>query len=368
MSNGKKLKYSIRTTDRIPVDYARARRAYPKLLYTKNGKSSKVIPVDQARHTASQMRRFLKKFTFTGTADGEADRIEVTLINCDWRWMRSWMPKKKDKISASIIMKHWKSGETTRIFRCGTFLIDNLGMSGPELACTVGATSIPETSSFRATERKKAWKKATLKEIAKKIAARYRMKLVFDGEDFSVGTVEQNDQTDCSFLTELCQEYNYGIKMYKGKLVIYSKKKYEEKGVVGTISRRMLLDFAFETNISGTYTGAKMKYTKADSDEETVVKVGKGNRWFIVSGDADSIAQARRKALAAVNRENEATTTLDITIRGNTRYNETDTVRIRGLYRLSGKYFIDQVIHDIDADSGFTTKLTMHKVQKRVTK
>ncbi len=194
------------------------------------------------------------------------------------------------------------------------------------------------------------------------------MKLVFNGEDFSVGTVEQNEQTDCSFLTELCQEYNYGIKMYKGKLVIYSKKKYEEKGVVGTISRRMLLDFAFETNISGTYTGAKMKYTKADSDEETVVKVGKGNRWFIVSGDADNIAQARRKALAAVNRENEATTTLDLTIRGNTRYNETDTVRIRGLYRLSGKYFIDQVIHDIDADSGFTTKLTMHKVQKRVTK
>ena len=64
----------------------------------------------------------------------------------------------------------------------------------------------------------------------------------------------------------------------------------------------------------------------------------------------------------------QATTTLELTIRGNTRYNETDTVRIRGLYRLSGKYFIDQVIHDIDADSGFTTKLTMHKVQKRVTK
>ena len=168
MSNGKKLKYSIRITDRIPVDYARARRAYPKLIYTKNGKSSKVIPVDQARHTASEMKRFLKKFTFTGTADGEADRIEMTLINGDWRWMRSWMPKKKDKISASIIMKHWKSGETTRTFRCGTFLIDSLGMSGPELACTVGATSIPETSSFRATERKKAWKKATLKEIAKK--------------------------------------------------------------------------------------------------------------------------------------------------------------------------------------------------------
>lgn len=357
MSSSKTKSFvQIKAPGRIPLNYARARRAYPSITYTRNKKKS-----------AAQMRKFLRTFTFTGVADGEADRIEVALINSDWRWMQNWMPRKKDKVTASIVMKQWKQGQKSKRFPCGAFLVDMLTLTGPELTCTIGATSIPETSSFRATEREKSWKKVTLHEVAKKIASRYRMRLVFDGEDFSVGTIEQSGQTDCAFLTSLCQEYAYGIKMFKGKLIIYSKAKYEKKGVVGTITKRMLLDFSYEDNLCGTYTGAKMKYTSSGDDEETTVKVGKGNRWLTVSGNADSVGQARRKALAALNTENEKATTMTITIRGNTRYNETDTVRIRGLYKLSGKYFVDQIVQTIDAESGFTTQLTMHRVRKRVT-
>lgn len=372
----KKLKAVI-VPPRVPDGYARARRAWVNLTYAKNGgnknkiHTSKMVNGKQAfptsgKRSTSKMRKYLKSFTFTGCATGEADRIEVTLINSDWRFMGKWMPRKKDKITAMIIMKQWKKGQLSKKFRCGTFLIDSLSMAGADRTCTIGATSIPEASSFRATERERSWKKVTLKEVAKKIAARYRMDLVFDGPDVSVGTVEQNTETDCAFLTGLCEEYAYGIKMFKGKLIIYSRARYESKGVVGTITKRMMADFDFETNIAGTYTGAKMKYT-SDSDEETTVKVGKGNRWLTVSGSADNIGQARTKALATLNTENEKTTTLNITIRGNTRYNETDTVRIKGLYRLSGKYFIDQVVHTLDAESGFTTQLSMHKVQKRIT-
>lgn len=276
------------------------------------------------------------------------------------------MPREKDKVTAAIVMKHWKKSQKSKQFQCGVFLVDNVGMEGPELTCTVGATSIPETSSFRATERRKSWKKVTLNEVAKKVAARYKMRLVFDGPDIPVGAVEQDGQTDCAFLTNLCREYAYGIKMYKGKLIIYSREKYEKKEAVGTITRGMLLDFNFETNLCGTYTGAKIKYTSSSSDKETAIKVGKGNRWLVVPGDADSVSQAKRKALAALNTENEKATTLTVTMAGNTRFNETDTVKVQGLYRLNGKYFVDEVVHSLDPESGFTTKLSMHKVRKRV--
>lgn len=359
-----KRNYSVLVPVAVPATYARARRAYVNLYYAKNGRT---LSAAEKKKSAKQMRIFLKSFTYTGVADGEADRIEFTLVNSDWRWMRAWMPRKKDKITATIRMSAWKKGERKKAFPCGTFLIDSLGMEGPELTCTVGATSIPEASSFRATERDKSWKKVTLREVAKKIAARYKMDLFFDGDNFSVGTVEQNEQTDCEFLSSLCQEYAYGIKMFKGKLIIYSKAKYEAKKAVGSIKRSMLLDFSWETNIAGTYTGAKMKYTAQESDEETVVKVGKGNRWLTVTGNADSIGQARRKTLAALNTENEKTTTLSVTLRGNTKFCETDTVRICNLCRLDGKYFVDQVVHSLDGTNGFTTRLTMHKVQRRVT-
>lgn len=349
---------------KISSGYARARRAYVNMTYARSGKTASS---DDQKKSARQMRRFLKSFTFTGMADGEADRIEFALVNDDWRWMRAWMPRKKDKITANIMMRAWKKGEQKRKFPCGTFLIDSLSMDGPELTCVVGATSIPEASSFRATERDKSWKKVTLHEVAKKIAARYKMKVVFDGDDFSVGTVEQRGQTDCAFLTSLCHEYAYGIKIFKGMLVIYDKAKYEAKKHVGTIKRWMMTEFNWNTDIAGTYTGAKMQYTEAKSNDETVVKVGKGNRWLTVSGSADSLGQAKKKALAVLNTENEKTTTLSVTLRGNTHYGETDTVRVQGLYHLNGKYFIDKVVHNLDPVAGFTTQLTMHKVMRRVT-
>ncbi len=364
MSNGKKVS-SVRLKEtKVSSSYARARRVYPDLIYSSNGKK---LSEKQKKQSPKEIRSFLNRFSFTGKADGEADSVELTLINSDGRWSKEWFPKRKDKIAAAIMMKAWKKGQSSKRFPCGSFLVDSIGFSGPPSLCTIGATSIPETSSFRATDRDKSWKNATLKEIAKKITSRYKMKLVFDGDDFSVGTVEQDGQTDCAFLTGLCHEYAYGIKMFKGKLIIYSKAKYEAKAVVGTITKRMIKNYDYETNLCGSYTGAKMKYTEADSDNDTLVKVGVGNRWLTVNGSADSVAQARRKALAALNTENEKTTTLTISIRGNTRYNETDTVRIKGLNRLSGKYFIDEVHHDIDGAGGFTTQLSMHKVQKRVT-
>lgn len=369
----KKLKSKI-VVSKNYLEKCRVRRAFVNLSYTR-GASTKIqsgILVngrlqsdDQKKKTAKTMRQFLRSFTFTGAASGEADRIEVTFANNDWRWMRQWMPRKKDKISASIVTKVWKKGLTRKRFSCGTFLIDNMRFSGPELTCTVSATSIPETASFRTTERTKSWKKITILEIAKKISKRYHMALVFDAENFSVGTVEQNSETDCAFLTNLCDEYAYGIKIFKGKIIIYSKEKYEKKKVVGTIDRSMMIDFDWETNIAGTYTGARMAYCKNDDDKELVVKVGKGNRWLTVSGDADSVSQARRKALAALNTANEKTTTLNISIPGSTKYSETDTVQIKDLYRLNGKYFIDQITHTIDATSGFVTQLSMHKVMKR---
>ncbi len=341
----------------------RARRAFVNLAYHRNDQIT--ASDDTYKKSAAQMRKFLKSFTFTGVASGEADRIEAVMENSDERWMMGWMPRKKDKVTARIVTKWWGGIQGRKEFLCGTFLVDHVSLSAPELVCTVGATSIPEFSSFRATEREKSWKKVKLGEIARKIAGRYHMKIVFDGPDFSVGTVEQSGQTDCDFLTDLCETYAYGIKIFKGKIIIYSKEKYEQKPVRGTITRKMMEDFSFESNLCGTYTGAKMKYTPEEG-KETTVKVGKGNRWLTVGGDADSVSQAKRKALAAVNTENEKTATMTVTIMGNTKYCETDTVKIKGLYRLNGKYFIDKVEHTLDGQSGFKTVLEMHRVRRRI--
>lgn len=269
---------------------------------------------------------------------------------------------------------------------CGLFLVDSISFSGNTLDCTIGGTSIPEYSSFRATDRRKTWKKAHLKEIGKAIAKRYHMKFYFDGADTSVGTQKQELQTDCEFLTNLCEAYGYGIKLYSGRLVIYSKAKYEAKVPVGTLHKRQCSEqFDWETNLCGTYTGAKIKYTptstgsKSDTKEKssksstkkkkkssTVITVGKGNRYLTVTDSAESVAQAKKVAAAKANLENEKATTLTVGTRGMLKYSEADTIKLIGAGKLNGKYFIDSITFTKDS-SGFHTSMTMHKVQRRIT-
>ena len=42
------------------------------------------------------------------------------------------------------------------------------------------------------------------------------------------------------------------------------------------------------------------------------------------------------------------------------------TVKIAGLGHISGKYFVDQVTHNLEADSGYTMDLEMHRCQRRI--
>lgn len=296
------------------------------------------------------------------------------------------MPRKKDKVKSVLHTYYWDKASEKKKMTCGLFLVDSISFSGNTLDCTIGGTSIPEYSSFRATDRRKTWKKAHLKEIGKAIAKRYHMKFYFDGADTSVGTQKQELQTDCEFLTNLCEAYGYGIKLYSGRLVIYSKAKYEAKAPVGTLHKRQCSEqFDWETNLCGTYTGAKIKYTpastssKSDTKEKssksstkkkkkssTVITVGKGNRYLTITDSAESVAQAKKVAAAKANLENEKATTLTVGTRGMLKYSEADTIKLIGAGKLNGKYFIDSITFTKDS-SGFHTSMTMHKVQRRIT-
>lgn len=332
----------------------KGRRAWVNIIYKK--------------HTADAMRNYIESFTYKDCATENFDNISITLDNSDFRFCKSWFPKKKDKLIASIVVKDWNQlGDAKKTLRCGTYMIDAPHFSGVPDICQINAICAPENTSFRTAERDKVWKKVTLNELATAITGKYGIGLKFIGSDVSIGTVEQRSTTDCDFLCSMAADYAYGMKIYRSKVLIYDKAKMEAQSTTGTIYKHQILgEYDWNTKIYGTYTGAKMRYT-TDEDKEVMCKVGKGPRWLKVSGTADSIGQARKMALAQLNTENETTTTLTITITGNIKYLATETVDIKGLHKLSGKYFIEEAEHNIDCSGGYTTKLTMHKVQRRIT-
>lgn len=59
---------------------------------------------------------------------------------------------------------------------------------------------------------------------------------------------------------------------------------------------------------------------------------------------------------------------MSVTIMANNRIAAGSTVNIKGLYQLSGKYFVDKVTHNISPDGAYTMALELHKCQKRINK
>lgn len=342
------------------------RQASASVAYQRKAKPKSKKGGGAGRRPAAVMARYNEGFSYTDPASGESDTISITLTNVDLRWANKWMPKKGDKLTARIIEKSWGKAGKKKSFYCGKFCLDDLSYSGPELTCTIGGVSVPDGNAFRSTTRSKTWKKVTLKEMAAEIARKYHLKLQYTGGTIKLGTIEQSNETDSSFLTKVCQDYGMAVKVYNGKIVIYDKGLFESRKPAATLKKEDLQEWSYNSTLTGTYTGARIKYTSGKDDKEMKCEVGGGKRILNINEKVESLQEARLKACAKVNAENEKAVTMSATIMANNRIAAGSTVQVKGLRHLSGKYFVDKATHNIGADGGYTMSLEMHKCQKRI--
>lgn len=342
----------------------RPRKAGVTVTYSRKVKSKKAGGAKKS--PVSAMAKYNSGFSYTDPASGESDTISIQLTNIDMRWANKWMPKKGDKLTAKITERSWEKQGRKRTFYCGKFCLDDLSYSGPELTCTIGGVSVPEGNAFRCTERNKTWENATLKEIAEEISGKYHLKLDYIGDAIKLGKMEQSDETDSSFLKKLCDDYGMALKIYCGKVVVYDKGQFEAKKPVATLKKEDLQDWSYNSTLVGTYTGAKIAYTSDEDDKEVKCTVGGGKRMLNINEKVGSLQEAQLKACARVNAENEKAVTMSATIMADTRIAAGSTIKVKGLFHLSGKYFVDKVTHSLGPNEAYTMALELHKCQKRI--
>ena len=246
-------------------------------------------------------------------------------------------------------------------------------MTGGPLVATLGGISIPTNSAIKSTNRTKTWKKVSIKQIAQEIAKRYGLKLFLDGPNYTIKSIEQTDKSDSSFLYDLCKDYGLGMKVYKSKIVIWGKSKYEGKKATVTIKRADFIgdDWDYTDTLEGTYTGARTTYKKGNDSKEISIYVGlvgekaKGARTLKISEQSDSENDARYKAAAKVNLENEKATVLTGTLFARPEIVAGICVTVKDLGKADGKYFVDEVKTKV-SDSGTTQEIQLHKCQKQL--
>ena len=300
--------------------------------------------------------------TYTDPASGEADSLDISIQDRNRRWINAWMPAAGDTLTAKIKLQDWAREGDTRVLSCGSFTLDNFTFAGWPITGSISGVSVPADGAFRETQRSKVWAKVTIKEMATEIAGRAGIALSWDAEgfDFTLTSIEQSNQTDCDFLVGVCKTYGLSMKVYAKKLVIFDREAYKAKPPVMTLAPSDMESWNWQTTLAGTYTGGEYAYTDPKTEKDITAKTGKGPRILKSSGKADSVADAERKIKAAVADANHGATTLSVTIMGNAALFAAQTIQITGLGKLSGKYYIDKVTHNLG--SGYTMSLELSLV------
>ena len=318
----------------------------------------------------------------------------------------------------SIVTENWnKAGETKKL-NCGAMEILSCKLSGPPDVMNISAVSAPVATSLRREEKNRPWQRTTLDKIAGDIARGAGLELVYEVDDeIKLDRVDQIKKPDLVFLYELCLEYGIALKVCNKKIVLFDEAKYEQREAVATYSR---VDVRDENNLNGgllnydfgqerTDTVCKSEVSYKDPKSGRLVKAefippkppvtGQvlrvktrpgdllGDLWrsgetkvgeeaggtfetgFTKFNDtlpsfkqirSDATDNALRKARALARQRNkmewpcELTVTLNLILVGGVTFN------IHGFGVYSGKYFVDQAIHNLGG--GSTTTVSGHKV------
>lgn len=316
------------------------------------------------KNITTSLAEYMKSFSYTDVASGESDSIAINISDRDKKWINNWMPEKGDNMNATITMENWDQDGDYHTFHCGRFTIDDLSFSGRPITGTIGAVSIPATESFKTTERTQTWQEVTIESIAREIAVRANIALSYEAAMIKIKSIEQPGQSDCEFLYKLCNSYGLAMKVYSNKIIIFDEAIYESKPSVATIDESEMDPWNYNTTLTGTYTGAEITYTDANTEEDIKVTVGSGTRIYKVNEKADSLQDAELKAIANVNNANKSMTTMRITIKANRKIVASSNVEITGCGKLNGKYAVDKVKHSIG--SKYTMSLELRKIQNRI--
>ncbi len=308
----------------------------------------------------------VKGMTYTDIASGESDTISLILHDREGNWIGGWLPEKGDHISASVFFNDWEHEGDYWALYCGLFEIDDISGSGPPVSFNIGGISIPRSTAFNEEERTKNWESVTVEEIAGEIALRAGISLYYDAEEISVKSLEQDKQTDCKFLYQVCEKYGLAMKVFAEKIVIFDEAVYESAPPLADLKREDFARYSFRSKLEGTYTGAKIAYTDPGTSETHIVMVGGGDRIKEINEEADSAPDAQKKAIAALNNANKDAETFSGTIMSKKELTASGCVKISGFGEYDGIYYLDKVTTKIGNNGASQQSFEAHKTGYRM--
>ncbi|MGN7360016.1 phage late control D family protein [Paenibacillus sp. SAF-054] len=323
----------------------------------------------------ADLEPYLMSFSYNDGYAGQADDITIQLDDGEGRWIKGWVPVIGDEIKAEIVTWHWEKAGEKKKLPCGKFFLKSFTYAGMPNVVTMEASALPvEGNSAKQEKRSKSWEKTKLKTVAGEIAARAKLKLVYESSSNpTYDRLDQTEQTDFEFLLEIARREGITLKVSGSKLVMFDEEVYEKKSPAMTIElgKSNVLNYSFGTNSESTaYGSCEVVYTAPKTKKEASKTVkgsyklpkASGMPVLRVNEQVESAAEANRLAKNRLREQNKKAGLARITLEGNTGIAAGQTITIKGWGYFDGKYIIENANHSVDATGAYTTDIDIRKV------
>lgn len=318
-----------------------------------------------------ELQKDLLSFEYVDNASGDADSISINLKDEKHIWLKDWFPEKGDVINPKIKTINWKKDGEEQVLPCGRFFIDAPSYSGRPSTFTLDAISSPLNSNFSDAGRSKMWKNITLKKIAKDIAGRYGLSLQYLGNNNPKFDVkEQDEESDSSFLSEICGDEGLAMKVTDSSIVIFDESEFEKRVHVRAYKEwgSEVLSYDFDTSLKDTkYDGVNVKYHEPKTGRVIEFLYAPGgsdedSKIYQINKRVQNEIEARRLAQKTFQRLNKKEVTCSLEVVGNLEILGAVTIMLEGFGYFSGKYYVNQATHAVG--SGFKTSIEARRVQE----
>ncbi|HDL8115212.1 TPA: late control D family protein [Yersinia enterocolitica] len=318
----------------------------------------------EGRNITADIAEDVLSISYTDNEDGKVDDVSLLLKDDSHKWTGPWMPEKGDLFQAALL----PDGMAALHF--GQVQVDEISASGPPSVIAIKGVSVPIKSGVRRLLKTRAWEKITYQGIAQKIACCADLAFLFlvDRDDNPhYERVDQTEESDLSFLNRLAQDEGLSLKVTDSQLVVFEQAMFEAKEPVArfTLGEDAIKAWSFNNQSYDVYKSCTCKYR--------IPKKKKSIHYTYIDPDIEdglnlkirklvaNLAEARRKAKAALRRKNRYQYTGNLTLVGDTRLCAGVTIAIGGFGGYDGKYIIEKAIHTLD-NNGYTTALELRRV------
>ena len=222
----------------------------------------KLKVIYEGKNISEEIQKSFAGFTYTDNSRDAIDDVSIELENKDNRWLHEWYPEEGSKLVISIIQTDDASEENAvRTLPVGTFYVDEPTFTPYKLS--LKCIAIPLSQNIRDQKNSKGWEKVTLQELLASIANTHEMTAELYADNDFFERVDQNEETDLSFLKRLVDSLALNIKVTDNKIIVYENNFFiDETTPVSTFSINdyRIRDYSLTAKNKAVYDKVEISY------------------------------------------------------------------------------------------------------------